>query len=160
MRLLNLFLLFSVLVSFARCSGQTKSAVEDQKKAYKALAKAAPRGETPGAFIFLKATINGKPWTATSVFRDPDAGSSYYLISGESNGYSDQRVFPVSLGEEEIIIRQLKDAHHTPFPTSQSCFARRVQLEGIGLGWVSSDEMVELNIFKFFRLQHLLGISE
>ena len=86
MRSLNLLLLFSALVFFTRCSGQANSAVKDQKKAYDALAKTAPRGETPSTSIFLKATINEKPWTATRVFRDPSAGSSYYRISGESNG--------------------------------------------------------------------------
>jgi hypothetical protein len=86
MRILNLLVLFSVLVLFIRCSGQANSAVEDQKKAYEALAGTASRGEAPSSSIFLKCTINGKPWTATSVFRDPSAGSSYYLISGESSG--------------------------------------------------------------------------
>jgi Family of unknown function (DUF6252) len=86
MRFLNLLLPFSALVFFNCCSGQSNSAVEDQKKAYDALAKAAPRGEAPSAAIFLEATVNGKPWTATRVFREPDARSSYCLVSGENNG--------------------------------------------------------------------------
>ena len=86
MRFIHLLITFSALIFFSNCSGQSNKAVEDQKKAYEALAKTAPRGEAPSAAIFLKATVNGKPWTATRVFREPDARSSYYLVSGESNG--------------------------------------------------------------------------
>ncbi len=50
-----------VFFIFASCSGQSNKVVEDQKKAYQALDKYTPKGEAPGANLFIKATIDGKP---------------------------------------------------------------------------------------------------
>src|SRR5258706_15411640 len=86
MRNINLFLFIVILGFFIQCSGQTNSAVEDQKKAYEVLRAFEPPGESPNADIYMKAVVNGKPWTASKVIRDPSIGSSYYRVTGKSNG--------------------------------------------------------------------------
>jgi hypothetical protein len=86
MRFLNSLLLFCLLTFLTRCSGQANTAVDDQKKAYEALKALEPAGESPSAAIYLRAVVNGKPWTASKVVRDPTIGSSYYRVTGKSNG--------------------------------------------------------------------------
>jgi len=86
MRHFNALLLFSVLVLFANCSGQTNSAVEAQKLANEISEKTAVPGESPNSNLYMKAVINGKQWAADRLIPDEDARSSNYHVNGSANG--------------------------------------------------------------------------
>src|SRR5438105_1936322 len=73
-KLINTFLFFSSSLVFIHCSGQTKTAMEAQKLANEIKEKTSVPGESPGANIYMKATIDGKPWTATQLIRDNSIG--------------------------------------------------------------------------------------
>jgi hypothetical protein len=85
MRYVQMITTSLVFMFFARCSGQSNKAVEDQKKAYQALAQYTPQGEAPRANLYMKASIDGKPWVADKLIPDPDTRSNSYRVSGSAN---------------------------------------------------------------------------
>ncbi len=84
--LLHVFLYLSGCLFFVQCSGQTKTAIEAQKLANDITEKTSVPGESPGTDIYMKATIDGKPWTANKLIRDKSTGSNNYRVTGTGNG--------------------------------------------------------------------------
>ncbi|HTL09929.1 MAG TPA: hypothetical protein VL307_16760 [Chitinophagaceae bacterium] len=78
-------IIFGICLLFTQCSGQTKPAVEAQKLANKIEEKTAVPGEAPSAGMYMKAVIDGKPWTATKLVRDESRGSNNYRVTGTGN---------------------------------------------------------------------------
>jgi hypothetical protein len=69
-----------------QCSGQTKTAIEAQKLANQISEKTTIPGESPSENIYMKAVIDGKPWTATKLIRDNSTSSNNYRVTGTGNG--------------------------------------------------------------------------
>jgi hypothetical protein len=86
MRYLTSLLFFGVLIFFTQCSGQTGSAAEAKKLANAISEKTAIPGESPSESIYMKATIDGKQWTADKLIRDESVGSNNYRVTGVGNG--------------------------------------------------------------------------
>ena len=86
MRHFHFLFIFSILVLFTNCSGQTNNAVEAQKLANEIREKTAVPGESPNANLYMKAVINGKSWTADKLIPDEDKGSSNYHVNGSADG--------------------------------------------------------------------------
>ena len=85
-RTIKLVCFYSCCLFFVQCSGQAKTAVEAQKLANEISSKSATPGESPNANIYMKAIIDGKPWTATKLIRDNSIGSNDYRVTGSGNG--------------------------------------------------------------------------
>ena len=85
MRFLNPILLFSVLILFTKCTGQTGNAVEAQKLANEIKEKTAVPGEAPNTNLYMNALIDGKKWTADKLIPD-QSRSSEYRVTGSANG--------------------------------------------------------------------------
>lgn len=83
---ISAFCFYSFCLFFVQCSGQTKTAMEAQKLANEIREKSAIPGESPGENIYMKAIIDGKPWTATKLIRDNSVGSNDYRVTGTGNG--------------------------------------------------------------------------
>jgi hypothetical protein len=83
---ISLFLFCGICLFFVQCSGQAKTAIEAQKLANEISDKTAIPGESPTGNIYMKAIINGKPWTASKLIRDNSIGSNNYRVTGTGNG--------------------------------------------------------------------------
>lgn len=74
-----------VFVCFASCSGQSNKAVEDPKKVYQAIVANTPQGVPPRGDLYMKATIDGKPWVASRLIPDPDKRNDDYRVTGSTD---------------------------------------------------------------------------
>ena len=83
---ISVLVFFGISLFFIQCSGQTKTAKEAQKLANEISEKTAVPGESPGENLYMKATIDGKPWTATKLIRDNSISSNNYRVTGTVNG--------------------------------------------------------------------------
>ena len=74
-----------ICLFFIQCTGQTNTAKEAQQLANKIKEKTDVPGEAPSANLFMKAVIDGTPWTATKLIRDNSIGSNNYRVTGTGN---------------------------------------------------------------------------
>jgi len=80
----KIFLFIGIMIFFSRCSGQ--STRDDAQKLANGIKEKMKPGEvSPGAGIYMKATINGKPWTATSLIPDKSTSSNDYRVTGTAD---------------------------------------------------------------------------
>lgn len=78
------FLFIGIIVFFCQCSGQ--STQQDAKKLATDIKEKMKPGEVPpGAGIYMKATIDGKPWTASNLIPDRSTGSNDYRVTGTAD---------------------------------------------------------------------------
>ena len=85
MRHLISLLFFGILIIFSKSSCQTKQAADAKKLASEITEKTTTPGESPSESIYMKATIDGKPWKATKLIRDESIGSNNYRVTGVGN---------------------------------------------------------------------------
>lgn len=81
----QLFSFAITIILFTSCEGQQSKAMKDQQQAFKALDKVSP-GQIPttDAGWMMKATVNGKPWIATSMFPPKASGRIIGYLGKES----------------------------------------------------------------------------
>ncbi|PZR27737.1 MAG: hypothetical protein DI535_09130 [Citrobacter freundii] len=81
----QLFVFFITLILFSSCQSQQSKAMDDQKKAHKVLGKA-DQGKivtSPGGWT-MTATLNGKPWKASSMFPPEASGRIIGYLNDQS----------------------------------------------------------------------------
>ncbi|HTE27514.1 DUF6252 domain-containing protein [Flavitalea sp.] len=76
---------FGILIFFSKCSGQTQQAAEAKKLAGEIAEKTNTPGEPSSETLYMKATIDGKPWKATRLIRDESVSSNNYRVTGTGN---------------------------------------------------------------------------
>ena len=87
MRQINGLLFLCTLFLFTSCHGQNTKAYNDAKKlAGQISEKTNIPGVAPDEHIYMKATVDGKSWTADHLLPDRDAGSNEYRVQGAGNG--------------------------------------------------------------------------
>lgn len=82
---LTALMLLGVFLFMESCSGQSQHSTDARTLANRIQEKTNAPGISPGADIFMKATIDGEPWTASKLIPDKEPGNSEYRVTGTGN---------------------------------------------------------------------------
>jgi len=89
MRQINGLLFLCTVFLFTSCHGQNTKAYNDAKKlAGQISEKTNIPGVAPDEHIYMKATVDGKSWTADHLLPDQSTSSNEYRVQASGNGIS------------------------------------------------------------------------